>query len=127
MPPNEFEIEIDEKGFMYLKPVVRIPIIGTKIELKTERKNEKKLFLLKKQQENYRMQSNLYCRNGFYVTMKPEQQVKPTPVQEEESVEMQPTNKFYKPNSLIRTKTFSVRNTKPMNQSKQIAKSISKY
>ena len=31
------------------------------------------MFLLKKQQEQYRLQSNLYCHNGFYVTMKHEQ------------------------------------------------------
>jgi hypothetical protein len=39
MSPNQFEIEIDEKGFMYLKPIIKMPILGTKIELKKEKRN----------------------------------------------------------------------------------------
>ena len=67
---------------MYLKPIVKMPVIGNRISLKPEQRNEKKLFLLKQQLDQYRSGSNLYCHSGFQVTLKHEA-VRPKEIKEE--------------------------------------------
>jgi hypothetical protein len=61
--PHNFEIEIDAEGNMYLRKIVRLPVLGTRVELEpAERKALVRLRYQERKREEIRQVSNLYRR-----------------------------------------------------------------
>lgn len=63
MTPNNFQIQIDAEGNMYLKKIVRLPILGVKINPEPhDQKQIARFSYLQMKKQQIRKVSNLYRR-----------------------------------------------------------------